>query len=450
MRSFCPRFLTGLLYPVLMFSSQTSVSAQEHWNRFRGPEMSGVVADNPRLPDSWSATDHVAWVKNIPGLGWSSPIVWGDRVFVTTVIKEGEEEKPKEGLYFGGERPAPDTLHRWVVLCLDAATGEIVWEKIAHESIPNGPRHLKNTYASETPVTDGERIYAYFGNTGLFVSDLDGALLWEKKWDPVNIRNGWGTASSPTLHQDALYILNDNDDQSFLEALDKKTGTLIWRVERDEKSNWTTPYIWKNSLRTELVTAGAGAVRSYDLDGKLLWSFRGMSNIAAPTPFSDDDLLYVCSGYVGDQLRPLYAIRPGAKGDISLQVKETRNEYIVWYHQQGGPYMPSPVVYGEYLYVLLDRGLLSCYNAKTGEAIYANERIGRGLSFTASPWAYNGKIFCLDEKGVTHVIQAGKEFRVVGQNDLQDMCMATPAVANDGLILRTASKVYKIQQKSNN
>ena len=217
-------------------------------------------------------------------MGWSSPIVWGDKVFLTTVIKEGAEEKPKEGLYFGGERPAPDEKHQWVVLCLDFESGEIVWRKTAHEGTPSESRHMKNTYASETPVTDGERVYAYFGNMGLFVFDMDGNPVWEKRWKPVKTRYGWGTAASPVLYRDVIYILNDNEDQSFLEALNKKTGELIWRVERDEKSNWATPYIWENAQRTEIITAGSGLVRSYDLDGKLLWTLGGMSEIAVPTP----------------------------------------------------------------------------------------------------------------------------------------------------------------------
>lgn len=425
-----------------------SAQAAENWNQFRGPEVLGIADDNPNLPESWSTTKNVTWVKSIPGLGWSSPIVWGDKIFLTTVIKAGEEEKPKEGLYFGGERPAPEALHKWVVYCLDYESGEIVWEKTAHESMPNTPRHLKNTYASETPVTDGERVYAYFGNAGLFVYDLDGNLLWDQQWDQVKLRNGWGTAASPVIHQDVIYILNDNDDQSFLTALNKKTGDLIWRVDRDERSNWSTPYIWENELRTEIITAGTDQVRSYDLDGKLLWSFTGMSSIAVPTPFANDGLLYICSGYVNDKQRPIFAVKPGASGDISLPENQSSNDFIVWSHKTGGPYMPTPVVYGDYFYVLLDRGLVNCYHAKTGMPIYTDQRIGRGLAFTVSPWAYNGTLFCMDEKGVTHMIQAGETFQVTGTNDLQEMSMATPAIVNDSLIIRTVSKVYRIENSN--
>ncbi len=444
MKFYFQQFICLLFLFMLLASPSSSFSADEYWNQFRGPDGAGTVEDNPNLPETWSPTKNVSWVQNIPGMGWSSPIVWKNKIFLTAVIKAGEEEQPKKGLYFGGERPKPDEVHEWIVMCLDFETGEIFWKKTAHKSTPSGPRHLKNTYASETPVTDGERVYAYFGNTGLFVYDMEGNLVWDKQWEPVKMRHGWGTAASPVLHKNAIYILNDNDDQSFLEALDKKTGEQIWRVERNEGSNWTTPYIWENNQRTEIVTAGSDRVRSYDLEGNLLWNFRGMSNIAVPTPFAKDGLLYICSGYVGDQLRPLYAIKPGANGDISLQENETQNEFIAWCQKQGGPYMPSPVVYNNLIYVLLDRGLMSCYDAKTGDPIYINKRMGRGLSFTVSPWAYNGKVFCLDEKGVTHIIEAGNEFLVIESNDLGEMCMATPAIVKNSLIVRTLSNVYRI------
>ena len=222
------------------------------------------------------------------------------------------------------------------------------------------------------------------------------------------MRYGWGAASSPVLHQGRLYIVNDNEEQSFLEALDAKTGKQIWRVARDEGSNWATPFVWESGKRTEIVTAGTRRVRAYDLDGKLLWELGGMSSIAIPTPFAKFGLLYVTSGYVGDQVRPVYAVRPGASGDISLKGDETSNEFVAWYQRQGGPYNPSPLVYGDYYYTLMDFGFLTCRDARTGKEIYGKQRINTaGAAFTASPWAYNGKIFALSEDGDTYVIQAG-------------------------------------------
>jgi len=223
------------------------------------------------LPERWSATDNVAWKTDIPGRGWSSPIVWGNRVFLTTAINWGESEPPKKGLYFGGNRPdPPKSEHEWKVFCLDLNSGKVVWERSVHRGQPQSAMHLKNSFASETPVTDGERVYVYFGNLGLYCFDFNGRLIWSKRFKPCATRFGWGTAASPVLHQDRLYIVNDNEEQSYLLALDKHTGNEIWKVERDERSNWSTPFVWENEQRTEIVTAGTGKVRSYDRDGKLL------------------------------------------------------------------------------------------------------------------------------------------------------------------------------------
>jgi len=418
--------------------------AEVNWPQFRG-NTAGVVEDQI-LPDTWSTTENVAWTVEIPGRGWSSPIVWGDRIFVTSAISEGDVETPKKGLYLGGNRDKPsDKPHRWMVYCIDWNTGKTLWEQIAHEGIPRHPLHIKNSYASETPVTDGQRVYAYFGNVGLFCYDLNGKPLWSKTFESAKIRYDWGTAASPVLHEDRLYIVNDNDEQSYVVGLDKETGDQIWRLDRDEKSNWATPYIWKNKQRTELITCGTGKVRSYDLDSTLLWELGGMSVIVIPTPFAAHGLLYITSGYVMDRKKPLFAIRPGAEGDITLKDDENRNEYIVWCQKQGGPYNPTPIVYGDYLYVLYDRGFLNCYDARTGDEIYKRQRLASGANaFTTSPWANDGKIFCLSEDGDTFVIQAGPEFKVLGKNSLDEMCMATPAALRGNLIIRTLTKIYRI------
>ncbi|MCL5278688.1 MAG: PQQ-like beta-propeller repeat protein [Planctomycetes bacterium] len=426
---------------------------QANWPQFRGPK-AGVVEDAV-LPVTWSTTEHAAWVVDIPGRGWSSPIVWGNRVFVTTAVPEGETEAPKKGLYLGGERPTPsDKVHQWKVYCLDFESGKVLWEVVAHRGLSQYGLHLKNSHASETPVTDGERVYAYFGNVGLFCYDFDGRLVWSKKWGPFKTRSNWGTAASSALYKDRLYVVNDNDQQSFLVALDKTTGEEVWRVNRDEKSNWATPCIWANDQRTELVTSGTGKVRSYDLTGKPLWELAGTTTIAIPSPLAADGLLYVTGGFVADRTRPLYAIRPGATGDISLKEDQTSNDFIVWSRTKAGPYNPSPIVYQGYVYVLLDRGTLSCYEAKTGKEVYAGMRIAAGANaFTASPWANDGKLFCLSEDGDTFVIQAGpvgapagaKDLSPLHCNKLQEMCMATPAAMRGSLIIRTLSKLYCIR-----
>ena len=424
-----------------------AVAAADVWPQFRGPKAAGV-STAAKLPEKWSVTNHVTWKTDLPGRSWSSPIVWGDRVFLTTVVNSGASEAPKKGLYLGGNRPdPPKSEHQWKVVCLDLATGKVRWEKTVHRSEPQSSIHLKSSYGAETPVTDGERVYALFGNVGVFVFTLEGQEVWSKRLAPRKTRYGWGTAASPVLHGGRLMVVNDNDDQAELFALDAKTGQQLWRVDRDEKSNWATPFIWENGQRTELITPGSRAVRSYDLEGKLLWSFSGMSSIAIPTPCAGDGLLFVSSGYVGDKLRPVYAIRPGASGDITLKPGETNNQFIAWSNPVGGPYNPSPLFYEGRVYVLYDRGLVSCYDARTGRLHYDRERLPGGFAFTSSPWAWGGRIFCLSEDGVCYVLRAGDKFELLHTNKLaeDDMCMATPALAGDRLLLRTAARLYCIQ-----
>jgi outer membrane protein assembly factor BamB len=326
-------------------------------------------------------------------------------------------------------------------------TGKLQWEKTVHRAAPPTPIHLKSSYGAETPVTDGERVYALFGNVGVFAFTLEGTEMWSQRLEPRPTRYGWGTAASPVLHGGRLFIVNDNDEQAELFSLEAATGRELWRVDRDEKSNWATPFIWDNGPRIELVTPGSRAVRGYDLDGQLLWSFRGMSSIAIPTPVAGAGLLFVSSGYVGDKLRPLYAIRPGASGDITLPPGETNHAFIAWSNPVGGPYNPSPLYYEGRVYVLYDRGLVSAYEAKTGKLLYDRERLPKGFAFTSSPWAANGRVFCLNEDGVGYVLRAGDTFELLHTNKLaeDDMCLATPALAGDRLLIRTAARLYCLQ-----
>ena len=437
--------LLSVLY--ISFSCVTDGTAEDRWPQFRGPGSLGV-SQELGLPDTWSVTDNIAWVTDIDGLGWSSPIVWDDTVYLTSVISTGNVEAPQAGLYLGGERSVSGDVHRWVVYGIDVVTGEIKWEHEVHRGVPLVSHHLKNTFASETPVTDGENVYVYFGNVGLFCLTLDGEILWSQQFTPVDTRAGWGTASSPVLHGDRLYIVNDNDEQSYLAAISKETGAELWRVNRDEGTNWSTPYLWDNPERTEIVTTGTDGVRSYDLEGKLLWELTGMSSIVVPTPFSKFGLLYISSGYIGDQLRPVYAIRPGASGDISVVDHEPPGLSMAWYQLQAGSYNTSPIIYGDYYYTLLDRGYFTCHDARTGEEIYGRQRIKVGASFTSSPWAYDDKIFALSEDGDTYVIKAGSTFEVLGTNSLDEFTMATPAIAHGSLFIRTATKLYRVTESS--
>jgi outer membrane protein assembly factor BamB len=422
-------------------------SAQSPWPQFRGPGARGIAAGDALPPDRWSTTDNVAWKRDIPGRGWSSPVVAGDRVVLTTVVNTGETEAAKKGLYFGGERPKPaESVHQWRVVCLDLATGAVLWEKQVHEGVPKTPIHIKSSYASETPVTDGKHVWCMFGSVGLWCLDLDGTVIWNRPLPPRAMRFGWGAAASPALHEGRLFVVDDNEEQSEIVALDAATGRELWKTPRDEKSNWSTPFVWKNALRTEIVTPGTGAVRSYDLDGTLLWSLKGMSSITIATPFEADGLLYVTSGYILDPRKPIYCIKPGATGDISLDTGETTNPFIEWSQPAAAPYNPSTLVADGKLWVLFDRGFLACHDAKTGQPIYASQRLPEGRAFTASPWYAGGKVYCFNEDGVTFVCDGGAEFKILHTNALadDDMGMATPAIVGQRLLLRTAARIYCI------
>ena len=313
----------------------------------------------------------------------------------------------------GADISQPTDEHRWMLYDVDFQTGRIRWEREIQAAVPLQPVHQKNSYASETPVTDGERVYVYLGYAGLFAFDMSGAPVWSKPMDAPRMRTGWGTAASPVLHDGRLYIVNDNEDRSFIAAFDARTGAQLWRTDReDERSNWATPFVWQNEQRTEIVTTGTRKVRSYDTNGNLLWELAGMTSIHAVTPVAGHGLLFVSSGYFPDNPRPTYAIRPGAAGDISLKAGETSNEFIAWSNPTLASAYPSPLVLGDQYYTLMDRGFLTSNDPRTGKEIYGRQRIAVDSgTFTASPWAYNGKIFAISEDGDTFVMQAGPEIQ---------------------------------------
>ena len=417
------------------------------WPRFRGPLADGVAVDHPNLPETWSKSENVAWAADVPGFGWSCPVVWGDRVFITTVVSEASFEKPKAGLYLGaGVRTAPKGEHRWLVYCFDLNTGKELWQHEAFKGQPQVPRHPKSTYASETPATDGKRLYVLFGDVGLFCYDLDGKPVWWKKLEPRKTFLDYGAAASPIVHDGQVIVVYDNLSDSWVAAFDAETGDEKWKTSRQEKLSWATPFIWKQSEHTEIVVPGRNRNRAYGLDGKLIWEFQGpMSGLVIPSPFEAHGLCYITSGYVGDKERPVYAIQPGAKGDLKLTKDPSQNESITWYQPQSGPYNTSPIVYGDYYYTLYDRGFFTCHDARTGEEVYGKKRFAPRGSFTASPWAYNGKIFCLSEDGLTYVVKAGPEYELLGTNELdQELTLSSPAVAGDKVLIRTASKLYCI------
>lgn len=443
------RFSPALV--VLLAAIPQFAAAQTNVPRFLASRE--PVADaKAHPPTEWSDTKNVLWKAELDGLGWSTPVIWGDRVYVTTCISTGTTAEPRKGLYLedvdATKYAAETNEHIWKTICLNLNTGSAVWEHVAHKGIPAKPHHIKNTLASESCATDGEHVYSMFGNVGLYCYTMDGELVWSFALDPKDTRYGWGTSMSPIVFGDRIYFCNDNEEESFLFALNKRTGEVIWKAPRDEDTNYSTPYIWENAVRTEIVVSGINWITSYDLDGKELWKIKGKSILAIPTPFERFGNLYVTSGHVIWGENPFYAVKPGASGDISLAEGQTSNDYVLWYAKDGGPYHPTPLLIGEQIYVLLDRGFMKSYNAKTGELVYDKKRIPKGTAFTSSPWTYDNKLFCINENGVTFVIQLGKEFDVLYTNKLtdDDMCMATPVIVDDKLLIRTAKRIYCLKE----
>ncbi|HLY19306.1 MAG TPA: PQQ-binding-like beta-propeller repeat protein [Bryobacteraceae bacterium] len=450
-------------------------AGEPDWPQFRGPDLNPVGVSKS-LPDRWSTTENVEWAANIPGRGWSSPIVTSGKIFVTTAVTEGKSKLPQTGTTYSTdylhelkarglkdeeaearlierdiEMPNEVMLHYWVY-CVDLQTGAVDWKYELYSGHPPGGRHRKASFTSETPITDGKVVYVYIGNLGLWAFDLKGKVLWSAKLDVYPMYGDCGTGASPALAGDQIIILSDNEKQQFIASYDKRSGKRLWRTGRDLKvayirSGWSTPFVWKNALRTEIVAMGPGAAVSYDLEGKELWHLAGMSMIAIPTPFAYDGWLYVDGGSKG----PMFAVKPGASGDISLKqdAPERSNEFVVWSDAKGGTYSPTPVVYEGGLYVLNEVGILTRFDAKTGAQSYRQRlaRDGGSGAFTSSPWAYNGRIFCLDEEGTTYVVKAGEKFEVLRVNSLDEMALATPAMAGDRLLLRTESKLYSIRAK---
>jgi outer membrane protein assembly factor BamB len=460
---------------LLLVASATSAAAdpsrEETWPGFRGHDLSGI-ARSPRAPERWSKTQGIAWATAIPGRGWSSPIVWGDRVFVTAAVGKRPFKQPKPGLYgndyiaelsaqgLSGEEimrklresdmesPEESAELRYMVYALDARTGKIVWEREAHNGTPHGGRHRKNTYASETPFTDGRRLYVSFGqNVGLFCYSLDGHLQWKKQWPPQRIYLDFGTASSPVVHDGRVYLLHDSEETSYIAALDAETGQEVWRTARPStglpRSSWMTPLVWKNDLRTEIVTTGHGFVISYDLQGKELWRAGGMAMPTA-SPVAANGLLFVGTGSQGDANRPFLAIKPGAAGDISLAAGQRSNDVIVWSHPRASGYTPSALVHDGRAYLIHDTGILMVLDAATGKEIYKARAGGSGNTFSASPTGVGRRIYLLNEEGVTFVLDAADRYTEIARNDLGEMSLASPAVAANAIYIRTETTLYKI------
>jgi outer membrane protein assembly factor BamB len=470
-RTLATPFLCTILV-ALPASAAPAPDAPARWNQFRGPDGTAIL-DGAGLPDRWSREDNVAWVTEVPGHGWSSPIVWDGLVFLTTAVTDGEFKQPTSGIFGNGtifqmlregksqeetmayirerdtELPEEAGEIRWLLIALDAETGDARFVRDVHRGSPPGGRHRKNTYASETPATDGELVYVLLGNLGLYAYDLAGNLRWSRQLETRPIYLDFGTGSSPVVDDRHVYVLCDNDQESYLAAFDKRTGEPSWRVVRstgERHSAWSTPFLWRTPGRTDLVAPGSGMVVGYDPEtGAERWRLSEYSIVATPMPFAHEGLLVLSSGSVSEPSRPLLVVRPGATGDITPGAGDTSSEHVVWLDRRGGTYIPTPVAYQGRIYSVYDKGFLAVWDMATGTRLFL-ERIGRGgNAFSASPWAYDGKVFALSEEGETFVFAAGDSYQLLHTNDLDELAFATPALTPQGIFVRTESRLFRIR-----
>jgi outer membrane protein assembly factor BamB len=421
-----------------------------NWPQFRGPHGQGV-SDEAALPSAWSPATNVAWKTAIAGLGHSSPIVWGNHVFLTTAIEGEPLPDAKPPVHMLQEDPAkpaepfvhPDSLgadrkHTYKVIALALDTGAVRWEKVAYEGPVYDGRHKRSSYASPTPVTDGTRVFAYFGSEGVYAYDFAGKLLW--KVDVGDIKTlGMGTASSPVLYKNLVVLQcdEDNGETSFITALDAKTGKTVWKTKRPTSVTWTTPVLVAAGGGEELVTAGNEFIIGYDPStGTELWRAKGLESNTIATPLVGHGLVIVSAGY---PTKKVIAIRPGGKGDVS------GSDRIAWTYDKGTAYVPSPILYGDYVYLITDAGLLTCLDAKTGAVKYEGGRPPVPAKFIASPVAFGGNLYLTSTDGDTFVVKAGPAHEVVRTNELDEPVYASLAPAQGRLLIRGQSHIYCIK-----
>ena len=421
------------------------------WPSFRGVQASGV-GEGP-APTAWNGETgtKVLWKTTIPGLAHSSPVVWGDRIYVTTAVSTEANPLLRTGLYGDVDSVESKAEHSWRVLAVDRKTGKVLWEKVAHTGVPQVKRHMKATHANSTPATDGEHVVALFGSAGLYCYKADGTLKWKKDlgvldagwfYDPSY---QWEYGASPIIYKNLVIVQADLQKSSFIAAYDLADGRQVWRTDRDEIPSWATPTVFESEKRAELVTNATKHVRGYDpMTGKELWRLAGNSEIATPTPIAAHGHAYVTSGYA--PIQPIYAIKLGAaNGDISLPEGKETNDAIAWSKKRGGPYMPTPVVYGDHLYICSNNGILTVYDAKTGAQVYKERIAGtKSVAFTASPVAADGKLYFASEDGEVYVVKAGPKFELLATNPMGEVLMATPAIVDGMVIVRGRQHLFAI------
>jgi outer membrane protein assembly factor BamB len=438
------------------FGEGPGPDAATFWPRWRGPTATGV-APHGNPPTAWSESKNVRWKVGIPGLGHASPIVWGDLVFVQTAVKTDRKgvpatqpPSPSRPSSAGRGRPGrdwigtspPTNIYQFILLAVDRRTGKTVWQRVLCEEVPHERLHRDASQASNSPVTDGKHVFAYFGSRGLYCLDMKGEMIWSKRLGRMQTRNGFGEGSSPALSGDTLVVNWDHEGQSFIIAFDKHTGRQLWKVDRDEQTSWATPIVVRAGDNSQVITSASNRIRSYDLlTGELIWQCRGLTTNVIPSPVSADGLVYAVSGYRGNAL---LAIRyPEAKGDIS------QSPAVAWkYDGPGTPYAPSPLLYGDLLYLLdNNRSVLSCFDAKTGTKHYVRKRLEDLADGYPSPVGAAGRVYVLDKSGTMAVIQKGPEFKLLAVNKVDDRFTASPAIAGDEMYLRGNKYLYCLAEK---
>ena len=423
------------------------------WPSFRGQQASGV-AERQNLPDRWDGKtgENILWRTPIPGLAHSSPVVWGNRIFVTSASSSDPNATFRPGLYGDGDASKDRSQHRWIIYALDKRTGKVLWERVAHQGVPVEKRHIKSTYANSTPATDGRIVVAWFGSQGVFAYDVSGRFLWKVEMGRLDLgaydipTYEWGPASSPIIWNNLVILQCDTQSDSFILALDADTGKTVWKTDREELPSWGTPTVAMTSVGPVLVANASNYIRGYDpRTGKELWRLGGSSKITAPTPVFSDDLFAVVSGRAPE--RPIFVVKAGARGDLTLPEGKSNSDAITWSRRGRGSYMPTPLIYNGILYVLANGGVLDAYNLRTGEELYRQRLPVVGSGFSASPVASDGKLYLSNEDGEMLVIAAGKKFTHVATNSMGELLMATPALSDGVMYVRSSASLFAIGRK---
>ncbi|MEQ8767909.1 MAG: PQQ-binding-like beta-propeller repeat protein [Planctomycetota bacterium] len=443
------RTFVGRILVLSVFLSGTVLADDSNWPSFRGKDARGI-AEGHALPAEWSLESgtNVRWRTEIPGLAHSSPVIWGDRIFVTTAVRQGGDSELKVGLY-GSPAPVDDEgSHKFQVICLDKETGELIWLRTAIEAVPKMKRHPKGSHAASSPVTDGQHVIAFFASEGLYCYDVDGQLLWKRDFGALD--SGWyaakgaqfGFASSPILHEGKLILQVDVQEGSFLAALDVATGDDIWRTPRSDVPTWSTPTVDVANGRQQIVVNGYHHMGGYDLDtGAELWKLSGGGDVPVPTPIISDDIVFITNGH--GRFNPIYAIDANARGEIEDGFDAEGEELVIWSQSRRGTYMQTPILYRGTLIACTDAGVVTSYDPKTGE-VRARQRLGEGQTgFTASPVAGDGKLYFTSEAGAVHVLDAG-ELETLAVSELGEECMATPAISEGTIYFRARRHIVAI------